>query len=126
MSNVIVQTISPQQPQVITGKALLFHYFAESTEDTGSEITLYPTGNFCNSANPNTNTEFDVVFTNPDNSQGENATVLILSNTAFPTVNGALLVEGAPFEDGMYYDLYTWSNGNTIRYTFFKIGATYE
>lgn len=117
-----VDNTDPDNP-IVKSKPLV-------TADTGTEITLYPFGNFCNSASPNLeDTEFTFVLTNGSEPAGEMATVLIktaIGATDFPVVTDAEYVEGAPFAVDSYYDLYLWHNGATVSYTFLNRGNWLE
>jgi hypothetical protein len=97
------------------------------TPDTGTEITLYPFGNFCNSYVPNLETTaFTFVLTNSGAPAGETATVLIKTDSGasdFPELTDAEYVEGAPFAVDSYYDLHAWHNGATVAYTFLSRSA---
>ena len=107
-------------PNAGGGKALY-------TADTGTEITLYQHGNFCNSYVANLeDTAFTFALTNEASPQGESATVLIKTDSGasgFPTVTDAEYVEGAPFAVDGYFDLYAWHNGATVAYTFLSRSA---
>lgn len=92
------------------------------TADTGTEITLYPFGNFCNSASPNLeDTEFTFVLTNGLAPAGEMATVLIktpIGATDFVGVAEALCVGKPTLIEDELYDLNLYHNGNEVCYYF--------
>jgi hypothetical protein len=99
------------------------------TADTGNEITLYPSGNFCNSISPNLSKSFTHLLTNSLSSAGETATVLIkteVGDVTFPSVSMSDYVEGAAFEENLYYDLVIWNNGNKTTHTFLLRPAVIE
>jgi hypothetical protein len=101
------------------------------TVDTEADIVLYPFGNFCNSYVANLEKAFVFSLTNPATPAGESATVIIKTETGdldFPTLedadgNPAEYIEGAPFEEEAYYDLYAWHNNAIVAYTFLRRSA---
>lgn len=109
-----VDLTDPENP-IVKSKPLV-------TPDTGTEITLYPFGNFCNSASPNLeDTEFNFVLTNGSEPAGEMATVLIktaIGATDFPEVAGALCVGKPTLIEDELYDLNLYHNGNEVCYYF--------